>query len=104
MLPGIGGESIRHLGEAIGRQGMRDEQDPLVRAMGREELKREANEIISIARDQAALLSGRPFELLPIRPSRCSDLVDTEGVDASSPEQLRNGGAEVLVEIEFHRG
>jgi len=83
---------------------MWDEEHPTVRAMGREGLKREANEIISIASDQAAFFSGRPFQLLRIRPPGCSDLVDTDGVEASSPEHLRDGGAEVLVEIEFHRG
>ena len=67
-----------------------------------EELNREANKIVSIAGYEAAAILGGPLLLLPIRASESAHLVSADGVKTPSADQLSNGGAEVLIEVEPH--
>ena len=70
MLHRVTGQGIGQQGEPIGRQRVRNDEDAVVRPAVREVLDGEANEIVPVARDQAAPFLLSPLELLPIPNSR----------------------------------
>ncbi len=102
MLCGIGGQRLRQQGKVISPKRVWDEQDPMVRAEISEELKGEANEIVPVPGDQTASVVGGPLELLPIGPSEGADLVRADRIQAPSPKQLSDSGAEVLIQVKRH--
>ena len=102
MAHRVAGQGLGHDGEPIGRQRARDDEHAVVRTAVPEEIDRETNEIVPVARDQAASVLLGPFELFPIRLSLRPDLVDADGILAPLPKQFGNPGTQVLVEMEFH--
>jgi len=102
MLHRVTGQGIGHQGEPIGRQRVRNDEDAVVRALVREVLDGEANEVVPVARDQAAPFLLGPLELLPIRLSFGPGLMDADGIETPLPKQFGYSGAEVLVEVELH--
>ena len=95
---------VGDLSKAVSRHSIRNDQNAAVAAMALESLDGEAEEVVPIAGDETPALARGPVELLCVRDALGTDVVNTYGVDTAVAEQLRHGGADVLVEVVLHRG
>lgn len=104
MLGSIAGQGVRELGEMITWDRMGNKQDTGVGTLVGEELNGEANKIVSIPGHETAAFLGCPLQLLPVGPAKRAHFVRADGVKTPSAEDLGDGGAQVLVEVEPHEG
>lgn len=92
-------EDVREELKAVAGERVRYDQDPRMRAPVGEEAQRERDEVVPVARDEAAPFAGRPVELLQIREALRTDFVRAHGIDASRAQELGDRGAQVLIQV-----
>ena len=92
-----------YLREAIRRIAVGHDQDAGVGALIAEEMDGQLDEVVAIARDEAAGALRRSFQLLFVLRGRLAFFERASRVDAAVSKQDRDPWAEVRVEVVLHR-
>ena len=88
--------------EAIGGNVSGYDEHAAMRLLVGEEIERDADEVISVAGDDAATFRGAAPKLFRIADSNRAPLVRAHGIDPSLAQHGRDTGAQVFFEIQPH--
>jgi hypothetical protein len=102
----MGRKCLNQIGDArelISGEGVGNNKYPPVRPSVVKKLDRKPDKIVPVSSHQAAFVFGGKIQLLFVRYLTHPNLMCTYSVNATLSENDSNLGAEVLIEVEFHK-
>ena len=97
-------KKTRNPDKLITRDGVWNDEYPIVRSVVIEELNGELNEIVPGPSNEASLFPGGKLQLFEVRCTHHSGFMGAQGINPLPPQKTSNFRAEILVQVEFHEG